>query len=439
VFILGAVTTRFEIFPYGLFKDAFIAAEAVFAKPETTNRYELYLGAREFDIEDVDSPPLRWSEPGVITHDEALAFNGYTLYTPVRSDFPIRLVDMQGNTAWQWNINWGAFGDERLDGLPLSMGPGLAKQRGIGVGEPTVFANGDLLVVLNTAWYTPWGLALIKVDKNGDPIWSYTRQVHHEISVADDGRIYALSHVLVRDPWPDLEHIVTPFVDDLVVILSPDGDELASVSILEAIQNSPYASLLMYADPADPKGDLLHVNSIQVLDAVSAQLLPNARPGNVLVSMRNADVLAVVDVEDVTVRWAVRGTWKLQHDADLLANGNLLLFDNRGDVENGGTSRVIEFDPQSLEIVWDYPGPDQPRLYSSFLGSQSRLPNGNTLIAESNNGRIIEVTQNRDIVWEYRVPELVTKPDGRKLATAQFATRYVLEDLPFLNETQITE
>jgi hypothetical protein len=119
--------------------------------------------------------------------------------------------------------------------------------------------------------------------------------------------------------------------------------------------------------------------------------------------------------------------------------GNLLLFDNRGDVENVGASRVIKCDPQSRKIIWDYPEPDPPRLYVSFLGSQSRLPNGNTLIAESNNRRIIEVTPNRDIVWEYRSPDLVTKPDGCKLATAQFATRYVLADLPFLNETQITE
>lgn len=44
------------------------------------------------------------------------------------------------------------------------------------------------------------------------------------------------------------------------------------------------------------------------------------------------------------------------------------------------------------------------RMYSSFISSAQRLPNGNTLITEGTSGRIIEVTPTQDIVWEYISP-----------------------------------
>ena len=63
-----------------------------------------------------------------------------------------------------------------------------------------------------------------------------------------------------------------------------------------------------------------------------------------------------------------------------------------------------EFAPQSLQIVWEYSPANGDRLpYSFRLGSAQRLPNGNTLITDSKNSRIIEVTGAGEIVWSYRV------------------------------------
>jgi hypothetical protein len=75
-------------------------------------------------------------------------------------------------------------------------------------------------------------------------------------------------------------------------------------------------------------------------------------------------------------------------------------------------SRVIEFDPVTLKIVWEYsaatagyrPRFANYRFYSPFISSAQRLPNGNTLITEGVNGRIFEVTSKREIIWEYMSP-----------------------------------
>ena len=40
-------------------------------------------------------------------------------------------------------------------------------------------------------------------------------------------------------------------------------------------------------------------------------------------------------------------------------------------------------------------------------GAAQRLPNGNTLITESERGRVFEVTPQKEIVWEFWNPEIV--------------------------------
>ncbi|MEJ2140467.1 MAG: arylsulfotransferase family protein, partial [Gammaproteobacteria bacterium] len=93
-----------------------------------------------------------------------------------------------------------------------------------------------------------------------------------------------------------------------------------------------------------------------------------------------------------------------------------------------------EFDPQTLEVSWEFPDDTGERLYSSIYGSQQRLPNGNTLISESNNGRILEVTESKDIVWEYMIPERKVNYLGNLVSTVIYAERFNPEDLPFLQD-----
>ena len=65
------------------------------------------------------------------------------------------------------------------------------------------------------------------------------------------------------------------------------------------------------------------------------------------------------------------------------------------------TSRVLEINPVTLELVWSYAG---PRFYSSNISGAQRLPNGNTLVTEGASGRLFEVTKESKIVWEYITP-----------------------------------
>jgi len=146
----------------------------------------------------------------------------------------------------------------------------------------------------------------------------------------------------------------------------------------------------------------LHTNSIDVLNDQTAHFIPGAKPGNVLVSIRNLDMLVVMDLEANKVVWALRGSWRKQHDAKMLPNGHILLFDNRGDLMDHGRSRVLEIDPRTGGLVWSYGGTKNDPLDSAGnRGGAERLANGNTLINEANAGRILEVTPDGKVVWEF--------------------------------------
>jgi hypothetical protein len=112
--------------------------------------------------------------------------------------------------------------------------------------------------------------------------------------------------------------------------------------------------------------------------------------------------LAVVDLDREAVVWARRGSFRDQHDAQILASGNLLLFDNRGAEPH---SRVLELDPERPEhVAWEHTGSAAQPFYSATCGTAQRLPNGNTLITESDAGRAFEVTPGGEIVWEFLSP-----------------------------------
>jgi hypothetical protein len=67
-----------------------------------------------------------------------------------------------------------------------------------------------------------------------------------------------------------------------------------------------------------------------------------------------------------------------------------------------GRSRVLEIDPGTGGIVWSYDGTDNDPLDNpKNRGGAQRMSNGNTLINEANAERILEVTPDHKVVWEF--------------------------------------
>ena len=143
--------------------------------------------------------------------------------------------------------------------------------------------------------------------------------------------------------------------------------------------------------------DWAHTNTVEALpDNDLGKTDADFRAGNVLFSSRNLHTIGIIDYRSRQIVWAFgQGELDGQHMPTMLPNGRILLFDN-GTVR--GYSRVIEIDPLSRDITWEFRIPDY--AFARALSGQELLPNGNILICCGNPGVIMEVTRDGQIVWE---------------------------------------
>ncbi len=325
------------------------------------------------------APP---ANTGVTVYDRARTYEGLNFYTSGHMPGAV-LMDMKGRVLHEWEYQFIDAWD-KFPGVELP-----PHNKTIGYWRRAYpFPNGDVIAIFE-------GVGIIKVDKDSNLLWANFNAAHHDLEVMPDGTIYTLTrdaHMLPRISEEE------PVLEDFITVMDADGNELRSFSLLEAFENSRYTVIL---DDMKPSGDIFHTNTIEVLDGKLADELSAFRAGNVLVSMRELGVLAVVDMTAEKVVWALRGTWVAQHQPTVLPDGNIMLFDNRG---NRGGSRVIVFDPQMRQTLWVYGGEQPGQFFSNECGSSSILPNGNVLITESDRGKAFVVAQDKTIVWKYINP-----------------------------------
>ena len=407
-FMAGAAVMYFRLPPSSFFDAAFAGAKAWSERGLS---------------DDPPSPgPGGMAKEGVWQDQPDGTCDGFTLYTTTAGS-SAKLIDMRGDVVHRWALPFRKawpHAPHIPDPLPDEQVQWFRCR---------LFPNGDLLAIYHAEGDTPFGYGLVKVDKDSNRLWAYPACVHHDLDVDDDGVIYTLVQKIESKPPPGLERLPEPFIADSVAVLSPEGRELETVPVLEAFRDSPYAPLLLAAldvpmNPKDlpanrdPKGDLLHVNSVKVLRRDLATKFPLFRPGQVLISLRSPSLIAVLDLHTRSVVWAARGVWQSQHDAEFLENGHILLYDNCG---SGRGSRVLEYDPATQAVPWVYANEHSDAFRAASRGMKQRLPNGNTLITDPDHWMLYEVTPSKELVWEACCGAIVTG-----------AHRYRPDELPFL-------
>jgi hypothetical protein len=387
VMVTGALLTTADVFPGPQVARAYQGGKAL---------YQKLTGYDDVYASDLWNPARRAAR-GVTVHDPSRAQAGATLYTSGH-DAAAWLIGMDGEVLHSWRRPYSTV-----------WRPGAAVERPqpdthVYFRKAMVYPNGDLLVVYEGVGDTPYGYGVVKLDRNSEVIWSWLGNAHHDIDIGPDGRIYVLTHELVDEPLEGFENLASPRLDDFLVVLSPDGEELRKISLIHPIAASEYRHLL-HGVSSYAIADPLHTNTVDLITVEAARNFAFGEAGQVLLSFRELGAIGVLDLEREALVFALQGYWLGQHDPDILANGNLLLFDNVGNFEKAeGRSRVIELDPETMAIAWQYAGTAERPLESRIRADQQRLANGNTLISESNGGRILEVAPDGEIVWEFVNP-----------------------------------
>jgi hypothetical protein len=384
-FVAGAFVMLLEVFPADPLRHGYAAGQALIAKQRMSrDKYvtDLWREARTPD-------------KGVTTRTAA-ALEGYTLYTSGDSA-RARLIALDGTLVHEWHRPYGTVWQPG--------GPVKKPQRDelVFMEKARVLPDGGLLAIYEAAGDTPWGYGMVKLDRAANVLWTYLEQTHHDFDVAPDGRILVLTHAFTSEKIEGLGKLARPRLDDFAVVLSPDGKEEHKVSLTKALAHSPYRTFL-HAMPVFSTADPLHTNTIEYVTPARARMFPHARAGDLVLSFRDLGLIAVLDLEREEIVWASRGPWVGQHDPSVLDDGHLLVFDNLGGFDPGNDARVLEVDARTLGIVWQYAGTRARPFSSPLRSSAQRLRNGNTLITESDGGRLFEVSRAGEVVWEFVNP-----------------------------------
>lgn len=391
---------------------------------------------------------------GTTVYDPEKCWNGYTVF-PAK-DMGAVLIDMSGRVVQIW---------KGLHGFPNKLFPGGYVLGHTGERNPR-FGYQDQLDLVQVDWDGNVVWKFNKYERIKDPRQKpqWMARQHHDYQregnpvgyyvpgmdpLVDRGNTLIVCHKNHRNP-----NITDKLLlDDTIIEVTWEGkivwewicaDHFDEMGFSEEAKNTLYRHPSM--KPNLNVGDWMHINSMSTLG-------PNRwydggderfHPDNIIWDGRQTNIIAITDKKTGKIVWQIGPDYTAtpelralgqiigQHHAHMIprglpGEGNILVYDNGGwagyGAPNPGSvtghnnalrdhSRVLEFDPVTLNLLWKYTPSEAGfltpmnsfKFYSGLISSAQRLPNGNTLITEGADGRIFEVTPEHELVWEYVSP-----------------------------------
>lgn len=341
---------------------------------------------------------------GLTHHHPQRSFKGYTVISPQGGDSTY-VLDMGGRIVHRWRFSdLKPFNARLLDNGNLAV---LGVETKFGTQGPRV-PGADLPAELNERVRGFGGNASVlrEVDWDGDTVWEYQNEtIHHDFVRLPNGNTVFPQWVdipeelerQVRGGQRTRGRVRPPMSGDEIFEIDPSSKEVWRANVWEL--HDPRRDPIC---PLEPRNEWSHMNSVDV----------NA-DGDVLFSCRNNSRVGIINRSSGELTWSYGQPETFhQHNATWLENGNVQIFDNGMHRLGMPRSRIIEVNPKSDEIVWEYTATPDIQFLSAHISGAQRLPNGNTLVCEGAPGRLFETTKDREIVWEWVNPIVETVRGG---------------------------
>ncbi|MDF7669473.1 aryl-sulfate sulfotransferase [Lactobacillus sp. ESL0703] len=398
---------------------------------------------------------------GTVMFDPEKTWNGYTLFNA--GGIGAVLIDMSGKVVHQWR---------GLQGFPNKMIPG-GKIFGSLRCRDRLDAYQDYADVSEVDWNgnVIWSFNHNQEVTDHDCGKTWVARQHHDYQIEgnpvgyfvpgqtakdDFNKVLLLTHNNVKKPRISPQALL----EEVLLEIDRSGKKLWSWHITDHFNEFNLSNLQKNAIFHNPnthedsfngegEGDLFHVNCASYLGPNHWFKEGDERfnPNNIIMDSREANIMWIIDHETGKIVWQIGPDYTTNtalkklgpligmHHTHMIPQGlpgagNILVFNNGGWAGYGApnqtsitgmktsrldTSKVIEFNPVTLEVVWSFGATDivnshtpfhRHHFYSPLVSSAQRLPNGNTLIDEGTEGRFLEVTKDKKIVWEYVYPNL---------------------------------
>lgn len=309
----------------------------------------------------------------------------------------VRLVDREGRVVHEWWIE------------PTEVFADSVHRRGTGLDEQdlqgtALLPGGDLVANVEYA-------GTVRVDACSRVEWTLAEGSHHSIERAEDGTLWipGITHEgpARSERYPrGFVGLASEIYRSQVLHVGPGGRLLRRIDVLSLLYDSGLERFIPKNRQQDEE-DVVHLNDVEPLPGSMADAYPLFEAGDLLLSLRNLDLVLVVDPDTREVKWSASRPFIMQHDPDFLGRGWIGVFDNNWDDTNNGTmlggSRIVALNPGSDSTRVLFPTAASEHFYTAHRGKWQQLENGNRLLTEADRGRILEVAPDGRTVWSWSV------------------------------------
>ncbi len=348
-----------------------------------------------------------------LTHRDDRSFEGLTLITPI-GGHRVYLLSEGGFVVHYWEA------------------PNFQPGYGYLLPGGSLLVRGQPMVESETGLAEPVGEAdiILELDWDGNEVWRFEHEsLHHDMCRLPNGNTLVLIWEILPDdlknrlkgglPRDTMDHVradqdLFQFMLGGVGVggrprhMKPTQDGFFETVLVDAIwevdpEGEPVKIWHAY-DYLDPETDTLCPFEwpLEWTHANAVEALPDGRG---LVSFRELSTVVIINWESGELDWKWgRNTISHQHNPTMTPEGNILIFDNGTHHPIQGRTRVIEVNPETNSLVWQYTPSPVFSFMCGHIGGCERLPNGNTLICEGESGRIFEVTPELEFCWEWVSP-----------------------------------
>ncbi len=370
----------------------------------------------------------------LIQYNASKAYEGYTLFSPMFSD-KVYLIDMFGNVVHVWEFKGDLPG---LHFVLLENGHILGNTRErtaqapkAGAPRPKPKPNPNPSKGLN---FGGGAKGLIELDWDGNVVWEWVPgpnegSIHHDFSRLPNGNTLTNAWENIskeetiaggRDPKQTTDRGIAT---DVIYEINPKGKVVwrwsawdhRGMNSKDHLDVNFITNVLPQYRFGNP--DWMHFNTVDY----------NPDTDQILVDSREFGELYIIDHKtgEIVYRWGNPSAYGAgdpptftttgdqilfgPHDAHWIKKGlpgagHILIFNNGWARPPVTYSSIIEMDPKTGEIVWEYKAKSENSFSSHHISGAQRLPNGNTFICSGNSGHMFEVTKEGEVVWEYINP-----------------------------------
>ena len=350
--------------------------------------------------------PARYQGDGVTinrtTDDDLILLSGF-----FDDSNEVRLIERDGTIVARWPVSYSAlFPDtSHLEEPPAT--------------DWNVDLHGALIGPMGSVVANLDYVGLFKLDRCGRVEWTLARQTHHSVEAAEGGGYWVPSRRYVtEEATPAYPPFPAPYYDDTVMKVSEDGRILLEKSAAAMFYANDLSAVLTATGSSikrnwDWDHEIMHLNKVGELKSAIAGAFPAFSAGDLLLSIRELNMLLVVDPDSEKIKWWRIGPWLRQHDPEFTDKGTITVFNNNayrsafpahGEVSLPSIPRVsniIEVSPKTGEHRVVYGGRDGQRMLSVIRGKQQPTVRGGILVTEFEGGRVFEIDADGAMVWEY--------------------------------------